>query len=153
MEISNPVASQYVSNQGITARLNTPASQLPVRSDNFSVERRDQDASGNPSRNVDANEDRNQSAAAERAEYQSSPAADTYTQSSPASSTPVTYDGAGQLQRRLQVSGGTLPADSQGINNANGVAAPSLPIQNYRQVSNLDGSMQSLSSSRVDYFI
>jgi uncharacterized protein YgiM (DUF1202 family) len=38
MEISNPIALQYVSNQGLASQLNTQNKQLPVKSDRFSIE-------------------------------------------------------------------------------------------------------------------
>ncbi len=40
MEISNPLASQYISNQGLASQLNTQGNQLPVKSDRFSVEQK-----------------------------------------------------------------------------------------------------------------
>lgn len=35
MQIQNPIASQYVFNQGLTARLNTAPEQLPVKATRF----------------------------------------------------------------------------------------------------------------------
>ncbi|MFK5891943.1 MAG: hypothetical protein QM504_01835 [Pseudomonadota bacterium] len=38
MEISNPIATQYVTNQGLASQLNAQNKQLPVKSDRFSVD-------------------------------------------------------------------------------------------------------------------
>ena len=38
MEISNPIALQYVTNQGLASQLNNQNKQLPVKSDRFSVD-------------------------------------------------------------------------------------------------------------------
>ncbi len=37
MEISNPVALQYITNQGLASQLNTQNKQLPVKSERFSL--------------------------------------------------------------------------------------------------------------------
>jgi hypothetical protein len=38
MEISNPIALQYVTNKGLASQLNAQNKQLPVKSDRFAVE-------------------------------------------------------------------------------------------------------------------
>jgi len=38
MQISNPIATQYVTNQGLASQLNTQIKQLPVKSDRFSLD-------------------------------------------------------------------------------------------------------------------
>ncbi|MFK5984849.1 MAG: hypothetical protein QM479_05440 [Pseudomonadota bacterium] len=40
MEISNPIALQYVTNQGLASQLNTQANQLPVKTERFSAEQK-----------------------------------------------------------------------------------------------------------------
>ena len=37
MEISNPIASQYVMNQGLAAQLTTQSAQLPIKSERYSA--------------------------------------------------------------------------------------------------------------------
>ena len=38
MQISNPIATQYVTNQGLASQLNTQDKQLPVKSERFALD-------------------------------------------------------------------------------------------------------------------
>jgi hypothetical protein len=133
MEISNPIASQYVMNQGLAAQLTTPNAQLPIKSERFTT--------GNPPENnkvpAPTEEEQNLRSEKESQKQQNTPEL---------------------LLANEQSFLPKLNLNSQHASNSSPVPLPqqnnqiSTPIQSYLETSSL-ATPRSEVSSRVDFFV
>ncbi len=150
MEISNPIASQYVMNQGLASQLTAQSTQLPIKSDRFTV--------GNPPENnkVPAPTDEEQRL---RSEEDKKKQQNTITDSSTNNTSENTQE---LLLASEQSILPNLNITNQQNTNSSPVSSPiafsqqnsqsSAPIQSYLETSAMAAPSSGI-SSRVDIFV
>lgn len=138
MEISNPIASQYVSNQGLAAQLNSQNAPLPIKSERFSVN------SKNPNQVPAPTEDEQRLRSEENKPKPANAQQLILSESSAAANT---YNDLASFQQSSNQQANQNPLPSLAQNKQ-----LSGPIQSYMETSAMTGKAPD-SSRRVDIFI
>jgi len=160
MEISNPIASQYVTNQGLASQLNTQNKQLPVKSERFAVDnkvpaptedeerlRSEADKKKTQSANIDENNDINKASDEQdnNSSNQQNQLLNTNQQNYPLS--PATPRNLAESSTESQ----QLTSEQNATVLSKEKEPVSGPIQSYIETSALSSEPSNI--ARIDYFI
>lgn len=153
MEISNPIALQYVSNQGLASQLNTQGKQLPVKSERFSVEKKVPAPTEDEQRLRSEAENRRKPPESTKEEEASIAQAESKNNSAFAFTQP-TYPIPANATNNLAASFQNTQQQETGQSPALPVekgAQDSIPIKRYLETSSINSATSNLST--IDFFI